>query len=383
MRRPEHCERLFHVGLISGTSMDGIDAVVVEFSAEAPVILAAASVPFEGDLRAELDRMRADPDNYPTAALARLDAHMGHALAEAALAVIGQAGVAPAQIAAIGSHGQTVLHRPQDRWPHTLQIGDPHRIAQKTGIVTVADFRRGDMAAGGQGAPLAPLLHHALFSRNGEARAVLNLGGIANLTLLPGDGSVSGFDTGPANCLLDDWYRRHHPARFDTGGHWAASGTVDAAWLRQLLEEPYFARPAPKSTGIEHFSQRWLDERLPRWSNQRPQDIQATLAELSAGTIANALKSESAVRPSQLLVCGGGVHNDDLLHRIRKALPGTTVHSTASEGMDPDFVEAMLFAWLAHMRLSGTSVNTPPITGASTPVLAGTIFRPGPSKKNT
>ena len=365
-----------YVGLISGTSMDGIDAVVVDLSCDHPASLGAETFPFDGELRTELDSLRADPDAFPTAALARLDARLGDALAAAALSVIDRAGLVPTDIAAIGSHGQTVLHRPDDARPHTLQIGDAHRIAAGTGITTVADFRRADLAAGGQGAPLAPLLHQAVFSHPGEHRAVLNLGGIANLTLLPADGSVSGFDTGPANCLLDDWYRRHHQDRFDAGGRWAGSGAVDPDWLQQLMGEPYFDRPAPKSTGIEHFSPRWLNERLPDWAHSRPSDIQATLAELTARTVATAATGQDAAAPAVLFVCGGGVHNDDLLERIRDHLPTTSVTSTAEVDMDPDFVEAILFAWLARMRLAGVPIQTGPITGASAPVLAGTIFEP-------
>ena len=365
-----------YVGLISGTSMDGIDAVVVDLSGDFPASLGAETLPFEGGLRAELDSLRADPDAFPAAALARLDARLGDALAAAALSVIDRAGLTQKDIAAIGSHGQTVLHRPDDANPHTLQIGDPHRIAAGTGITTVADFRRADLAAGGQGAPLAPLLHQAVFSQQGEHRAVLNLGGIANLTLLPADGSFSGFDTGPANCLLDDWYRRHHEDRFDNCGRWADSGTVDPDWLQQLMRDPYFVRPPPKSTGIEYFSPRWLDERLPGWAESRPADVQATLAELTARTITAAAIGQDAPTPAVLFVCGGGVHNDDLRRRIRCRLPKTSVTSTASVDMDPDFVEAILFAWLARMRLAGMPIQTGPITGASEPVFAGTIFEP-------
>jgi anhydro-N-acetylmuramic acid kinase len=379
MRRSDSRKRNCYVGLISGTSMDGIDAVVVDFSSHRPRLLAAATLPFDDGLRVELDHLRADPDHFPAAELARLDARLGRTLAEAAITIIDQADLSPADISAIGSHGQTVLHRPDDPWPHTLQIGDAHHLAQRTGIVTVADFRRADLAAGGQGAPLAPLLHQALFADNDQTRAVLNLGGIANITVLRGDRSVSGFDTGPANCLLDDWFRRYHDERFDGGGHWAASGQVDQGWLRTLLDDPYFSRPAPKSTGIEYFGRQWLDQRLPSWATSRPADVQATLAELTARSVASALSIEPDVSIDQVLVCGGGVHNDDLLERIRQALPNTPVASTADEGIDPDFVEAVLFAWLAKQRLDGRRLDTRPITGASTPVFAGTIHEPGES----
>lgn len=371
MRRPpEHGSDSVHIGLISGTSMDGIDAVAVTFNGDRPDILAAATVPFEPGLRDTLDALRADPDAFPTARLARLDAQLGEALGQAALEIIAAAGLEPTAIAAIGSHGQTVLHRPDDHQPHTLQIGDPYRIASLTGITTVADFRRADIAAGGQGAPLAPLLHRAVFARAGEIRAVLNLGGIANLTLLAA-GGVSGFDTGPANCLLDDWYRRHHDGRYDEHGRWAASGRVDEDWLNGLLGEPFFSRLPPKSTGIEHFSPAWLDQRLPDWAEQRASDVQATLAELTARSVVAMLNNTTP--PTHLLVCGGGVHNLDLLDRFKRLLPGVEIGSTAADGIDPDYVEAVLFAWMARERLAMRRVDTRSITGARLPILAGTI----------
>ncbi len=374
MRRlAEETARELYVGLISGTSMDGIDAVVVDFGRHQPDLIAAATLPFPSCQHDRLDVLRADPDHFPAAALASLDAHLGDALGRAALDIIAAANIEPTAVAAIGSHGQTVLHRPDATRPHTLQIGDPHRIATLTGITTVADFRRADVAAGGQGAPLAPLLHHALFRRGGETVAVLNLGGIANLTLLPADGRVQGFDTGPANCLLDDWYRRHHDGRFDIDGRWAAGGRVDQAWLQELLAEPFFSRQPPKSTGIEHFSRDWLDRCLPDWARDRPADIQATLAELTARSVAEALKGNDQPPPGQLLVCGGGVHNRDLLQRLADHLPEMEVVSTAAAGIDPDFVEAVLFAWLARERLASRAVDTRPITGARAPILAGTI----------
>ncbi len=371
--------RDLYVGLISGTSMDGIDAVVVDFGQARPNVLAAATQPFDSELRDMLDELRLDPDSFPIASLGRADARLGDALGRCALEIIGTAGVEPSSITAIGSHGQTVLHRPDERWPYTLQIGDSHRIAGITGIPTVADFRRTDIAAGGQGAPLAPLLHRALFARAGETRAVLNLGGIANLTFLAADGTISGFDSGPANCLLDDWYRRHHAGRYDDSGRWAASGRVNETWLEELLDEPFFARQPPKSTGIEHFSRNWLDQRLPDWARQRPGDIQATLAELTARSVASAMEECHDSPPTRLLVCGGGVHNDHMLERLAHRLPSVAIGSTADEGVDPDYVEAILFAWLARERLAERPVETGPVTGARVPILAGTIASCAPS----
>lgn len=364
-----------YVGLISGTSMDGIDAVVVDFAGGRPTVQAALTRPFDEALRQALDAVRRDPDGFPVARLGRLDAELGDRLADAALEVITASGCRPADVRAIGSHGQTVVHHPEADPPFTLQIGDPWRLARRVGITAVADFRRADLAAGGQGAPLAPLLHAALFGHDSETRGIANLGGIANITLLEPGRDVSGFDTGPANCLLDLWYRRHHArGRYDSAGQWAASGRVNANWLKELMRDPYLARPAPKSTGIEYYSPAWLDARLPKPGSLRLADVQATLAEFTAASLVEALGSLNASRLDRLLVCGGGVHNGDLIERIRQRLPGVPVESTAAHGMDPDHVEATLFAWLARQRLAGERVDTRSITGACEPILSGYVI---------
>jgi len=370
----------FYLGMISGTSMDGIDAVLVDFDAGAPRPVAAETFAWPAALKTALDALRADPDAFPAARLARLDAEAGQAFADAARRLIGQAGIDARNVRAIGSHGQTVLHRPDGAFAHTVQIGDPSRIAATTGVDVVADFRRADLAAGGQGAPLAPLIHQALLADDSEHRLVVNLGGIANVTVLPAGGGVSGFDTGPANCFLDDWYRAHRPGRdepgfgFDAGGGWAASGTVDEAWLGCLLKEPYFDRAAPKSTGIEYFSPAWLKARLPADAERRPADIQATLAEFSARTLTDAIHHLIDVRPERVLLCGGGVANAHLVERIGAYLPGTPIESTAAHGIDPNFVEATLIAWLARESIAGRSIDTPPITGARHPVRLGALW---------
>ncbi|MEE4639759.1 MAG: anhydro-N-acetylmuramic acid kinase [Wenzhouxiangella sp.] len=364
-----------YIGLISGTSMDGIDAALADFSVHPPRILAQRTVDFAAKIRAELDAIRRDPSGFPARRLAHLDAALGDAFAASAQQIMDQAGVCAADVCAIGSHGQTVLHDPDHQPPATLQIGDPHRIAAQTGVLTVADFRRADLAAGGQGAPLAPLLHQALLSRSDENRAVVNLGGIANITILPASGGVTGFDTGPANCLLDLWYRAHHSDRFDKGGDWAASGRADSEWLEILLADQYFARPAPKSTGIEYFSPGWLGSRLPQWAHDRPADVQATLLELAVQTIATALNSlPDDQRPIQVIACGGGVHNRNLMRRLGESLDPIRFCSSAEHGLDPDLIEALLFAWLARERVAGRPVPTGSVTGAQTSVLAGVLF---------
>ncbi len=364
----------YYVGLISGTSMDGIDAVVVDFASERPTLLAAFTHPFDDDLRASLDAVRLDPDQFPVARLGALDAILGDRFAEAALAVIDAAGLKPVDVTAVGSHGQTIVHHAEADPPFTLQIGDPHRIAARTGITTVADFRRADLAAGGQGAPLAPLLHAALFRSETERRAVVNLGGIANVTLLTPGREVIGFDTGPANCFLDAWYRRHHDkGRYDSNGRWAASGRVDPAWLEALMNDPYFQRPAPKSTGIEYFSPGWLNERLPTWAESRPADIQATLAELSARSLAEALHAASADTVDRVIVCGGGAANTHLVERLGKCLGGIPIATSDDLGLQADHVEATLFAWLALQRMTNNRLATESVTGAHRPVLLGVI----------
>jgi anhydro-N-acetylmuramic acid kinase len=373
----------FHVGLISGTSMDGIDAVVIDAANRSPTLVAALTIPFEPAVQTALDQARSDPDAFPLARLAWLDAHLGDQMGAAAMAVIETARLRPDAVRAIGSHGQTLLHRVDSDPPHTLQIGDPSRIAERTGLTTVADFRRADVAAGGQGAPLAPLLHAACLGDAREQRVVVNLGGIANVTQLRPGLAVTGFDTGTANCFLDLWYRRHgrgssatgpEPHRYDRNGDWAASGRVDPEWLARLMSEPYLHQAPPKSTGIEYFSASWLNDRLPAWAEERPVDVQATLAEFSAASLAHAIQGEGP--PDRLILCGGGVHNRDLVRRIQRHLDPCPVDISDTHGLPADAVEAMLFAWLAAERLAGRTVDTRSITGARHPVCLGAIHSP-------
>ena len=361
-----------YLGLISGTSADAIDVVLARIGARTEVV-ATLAYPYPDALRQRvlaLARSRAavDLDEY-----GRLDVELGETFAAAALALLRQAGVEPAQVRALGSHGQTVRHGPQGAHPFTLQLGDPNVIAERTGIVTVADLRRRDMAAGGQGAPLLPALHEALFRTAGATRVVLNLGGIANITVLPGDdGEVRGFDTGPANCLMDAWSLRQRGEGRDEGGRWASEGRVDEALLAALLQEPYFGLPAPKSTGRELFNLDWLDAML-RDFPVSPVDVQATLLALSVRSIADAVVAY-APDAVDVLGCGGGVHNAALMQGLRAALPGKTVTTTAAFGVDPDFVEATAFAWLAMRRLEGLAGNLPTVTGARGPRVLGAVY---------
>ena len=362
------------LGLISGTSADGIDAALVEFpdatTATGLRLLAARTQAWAPALRERLVALGQGGEPGSLDGLGRLDVQVAQAFADAALALLDEAGIEPARVAAIGSHGQTVRHRPLGDAPFTMQIGDGSVIAERSGITTVADFRRRDVAAGGHGAPLVPAFHAALLHSPGEDRAVLNLGGIGNYTLLPAAGQVRGFDTGPANALLDAWCQRHTGHGFDAGGAFAASGQVDPALLARLLDEPWFALPPPKSTGREQFHLDWVQARLE--GGEAPADVQATLLELSAATVAGALLAQQP-RTTRVLACGGGVRNPRLLQRIAARLPDVAVEDTTAHGLDPDFVEAMAFAWLARETLAGRPGNLPAVTGARGPRVLGVI----------
>lgn len=368
-------EASLYIGLMSGTSADGIDAALVWIHGQGDAasirLLHALTHPWPAALRAQLLAIGQGGEPASLDAFGRLDAEVGACFAEAAQALLQASGTDPSRIAAIGSHGQTVRHRPYAQPAFTLQIGDPSRIAERTGIATVADFRRRDVAAGGHGAPLLPALHHALLHASDEDRAVLNLGGIANVTLLPATGPVRGFDTGPANALLDAWGELHTGQRYDAEGAFAASGNVDTDLLQRLLGDPWFAAPPPKSTGREHFHLDWLHARLR--GTEPAADVQATLLQLTARTVAEALQ---ATQPGtrRVLVCGGGVHNPVLLQALQSALPAARVESTAAHGLDPDHVEAMGFAWLARQTLLGLPGNLPAVTGAAGPRVLGAIY---------
>ncbi len=361
-----------YVGLMSGTSADGIDAALVQFPAAGGCrFFHGHTHPWDPALRAELIALGEGGELASLDDLGRIDAQIGLTFAAAANALITDSGVDRAQVRAIGSHGQTVRHRPLAEPAFTVQLGDANRIAEATGITTVADFRRRDVAAGGQGAPLMPAFHLAMLGTADEDRAILNLGGIANLTLIPREGIPRGFDTGPANALMDAWCQRHMGAPFDADGAFAASGRVDEALLAQWRAEPWFALPPPKSTGREQFHLDWAQAALGD-SARDPADVQATLLELTAATVADALLAHLP-DTRRVLVCGGGVRNPQLLARLAARLPGTVVESSAVHGLDPDYMEAMGFAWLAQRTLDGLAGNLPSVTGARGPRILGAI----------
>jgi len=362
------------IGLISGTSMDGIDAVLASFGEASVELRAALTFPYPARLARELRDAVADPAHCSVDVLGKLDRSVGECFRDAALALLDDAGIEAGDVEAIGSHGQTIRHRPHADPPYSLQIGDPATIAIGTGIVTVADFRRADIAGGGEGAPLVPPFHQWLFGSQQATRVVLNIGGIANITILAdNDGRVTGFDTGPGNTLLDAWMRRHRDEAFDRDGAWARNGRVIDALLGAMLDCDYFDRPPPKSTGLEDFNLSWAERfDLARFE---PIDVQATLCELTARSVADAIR-DHAPGVNDVLVCGGGAHNSELLNRLGRNLPETTIMTTAEAGLEPDWVEATAFAWLAMRTVAGQTGNLPGVTGASHKLVLGAIHSP-------
>jgi anhydro-N-acetylmuramic acid kinase len=363
-----------YLGLISGTSADGIDVALTSF-ARKPKLLGSLTYPYPEHLRERILALAQGDGRIALDEFGALDVEIARAFATAATKLLRRESIGTDNVRALGSHGQTVRHRPLGSAPYTLQLGDPNVIAESTGIATVADFRRRDLAAGGHGAPLAPAFHAAMLARDKKTRIVLNLGGIANITILSGDERkpLRGFDTGPASCLLDAWVARHLDLPYDKDGAYAASGRVDETLLKRLLSDPYFAEPPPKSTGREVFHLSWLGEHL-RGLAIAPKHVQATLVALSALTIAEAIRAH-ACDARAVWVCGGGVHNPVLMAAIGSALAPIPVESVAELGIDPDFVEAMTFAWLARERLDGrAALNVHTVTGARGPRVLGGIY---------
>jgi anhydro-N-acetylmuramic acid kinase len=359
------------LGMISGTSMDGVDAVLAEIGDADFRILNAATTPFPTPLRERLETLVVTAQTS-LRDFGALDVAVGRFFAECALSLIGATGRKPVEVAAIGSHGQTVYHEASGADPFTLQIGDPNVIAAHTGITTAADFRRIDVALGGQGAPLVPAFHSWRFRDPREARVVLNIGGIANITVLAPARATTGFDTGPGNTLLDLWIRRRRDERFDRNGRWASGGKVSEPLLAACLDEPFFAAPAPKSTGRELFHAAWLDRRLACVGELADADVQATLAELTASTIARAIRADLP-QCREVIVCGGGAHNGDLTQRLQR-LTGARITTTDAYGVAPDWVEGAAFAWLARARLRGLAGNVPSVTGARREAVLGGVY---------
>lgn len=363
------------IGLMSGTSMDAVDAVLVDLGGALPVTLGHASLAIPEPLRRDMKTL-CSPGSDDIDTLGRVDHQLGHLFASAALAVLDNTSTPASAIIAIGSHGQTIRHRPPQGnrdTPFTLQIGDPNIVAATTGICTVADFRRRDIALGGQGAPLVPAFHRAVFRSDHSSRAVVNIGGMANVTWLPRMGEASGFDTGPGNVLMDAWSQRHIKQDFDRDGAWAAGGSVLTALLSRLKAHPFFALSPPKTTGREDFNLDWLDQQLAASPAFEPRDVQATLLALTAESIAEAL-SELPGAAQEVFVCGGGALNSALMARVTALLKPAEVSNTLDLGIDPRWVECVAFAWLARQRLLQLPGNLPTVTGARSAAVLGAIY---------
>ncbi|MSQ65880.1 MAG: anhydro-N-acetylmuramic acid kinase [Limnohabitans sp.] len=361
-----------YTGVMSGTSLDGVDAVLVDFS-QGFRTLAHHSLPFPDALRQTLLALnRSATDELHTAALAANQLALLYA--QAVQHLLQSAGIKAAEIAAIGAHGQTVRHQPglHDGIGYTLQINNPALLAERTGIRVVADLRSRDVAAGGQGAPLVPGFHRQVFAVDGQTVAVLNVGGMSNLSIL-NDGQATGFDCGPGNVLLDHWIQRHTGQAFDRDGAWAAGGQVNAALFEHLIHEPFFKLPPPKSTGRDLFHAGWLNTRLQACAPVTAVDVQATLTALSAQVCADDVL-RYAPHAARLLVCGGGAYNRCLMHLLQQRLPAIPVQSSELYGLPPLQVEAAAFAWLARQTCLNLPANLPAVTGASGPRVLGAIY---------
>jgi len=362
-----------YVGVMSGTSVDGIDACLAAFDADDCLELGHVHLDFSPDMR---ERILAVARGASLGEAADLDIALADAYAEAVSALLGSTSTQRDRVRAIGCHGQTVFHRPTGDAPTSIQLGDPHRLAALCGIDVVADFRRADVAAGGEGAPLAPAFHATVFGSPDEGRCVANIGGMSNITVLPAGAHspTLGFDTGPGNVLLDLWIAEHRGQAYDADGAWSATGKVHPELLASLRDDPFFGRPPPKSTGREHFERAWLRQRGGEWlASLDPADVQATLAELTATTLADALQAH-APSTRRLILAGGGARNADLRARLGRLLPELGIDTTADHGIEPDHVEALAFAWLARRRLAGLPGNCPAVTGARRAVPLGAVI---------
>jgi len=383
---------MIYLGALSGTSMDAIDIAAVDLAQTRPHLIAHANYPITPPLRESAQRMQSGTCRLVD--YAQLDRQFGRLFADSIGDFIKQHNLSISTIEAVGLHGQTILHHTENivernaertteisaeggkppAAPLTLQVADPNIVAYQSGLTVVADFRRADIAAGGQGAPLAPALHALMFGESHKKQAIVNIGGIANISVLDGNRVLIGFDTGPGNCLMDAWSRKHYNQAYDQNGSWAASHKPDSQLLHSLLDDPFFSQAPPKSTCTGYFSLDWLAKQRPKNPPTTAGSVAATLAELTAITVANAVKDYIAA-DNELLVCGGGAHNQHLMNRLRHHTQ-MRVRSTAAKGLHPDWVEAVAFAWLAKQRVENRSGNVAAATGAGEAVVLGAIYQP-------
>ncbi len=360
-----------YIGVMSGTSLDGVDVVLAAIDDRMVAQQASYLHPVPAAIKQAVLGM-CQGQAVTLAQVGELDAKLGNLFAEAVLGMLAKAGIEPEEVTAIGCHGQTVWHQPKGETPFSMQLGDNNRIAAMTGITTIGDFRRRDMAWGGQGAPLVPAFHQALLAHPTEQRMILNIGGIANLSLLLPGQPIRGYDTGPGNMLMDAWISQHQSLPYDKDAEFACQGRVDLTLLQHMLSDPYFAEPAPKSTGREYFNLAWLEKQLASVQPLLAADVQATLAELTATTIADQVQLAGGC--DRLLVCGGGARNPLVMARLSAMLAGTEVSTTDAFGVSGDDMEALAFAWLAFRTLSGQPGNLPSVTGASRETVLGAIY---------
>ncbi|MBE8168570.1 MAG: anhydro-N-acetylmuramic acid kinase [Shewanella sp.] len=362
----------YFIGLMSGTSMDGIDAVLVDFSNNKPKLIATHTEAIPEHLFKGLQRL-SQPSTDEINRLGRLDRQVGQAFAKSVNELITKSCIDKKHVIAIGSHGQTVRHMPNLEVSFTLQIGDPNTIAVETGIDVIADFRRKDVALGGQGAPLVPAFHQKVFAKKDTERVILNIGGIANITYLSANGEqVIGFDTGPGNALIDAWIQQTQNQPFDQDGQWAELGTTNPELLKHLLSHVYFSQPHPKSTGKELFSRAWLEQQLSDYSHLNAEDIQSTLLDMCCQSIVDAISPLS--QRGELFVCGGGARNAALMKRLTNLLPDYQVETTEALGVEPQWVEGIAFAWLAYRYHNNLPASLPEVTGASREAILGARF---------
>ncbi|EOS96846.1 anhydro-N-acetylmuramic acid kinase [Erwinia tracheiphila] len=360
-----------YIGVMSGTSLDGVDVVLAAIDQQMVAQQASYCHPMPAAIRQDILAV-CQGQPLTLSQLGQLDTRLGRLFAEAVQTLLHREGLEKDDIAAIGCHGQTVWHEPQGDAPNTLQIGDNNQIVAATGITVVGDFRRRDMALGGQGAPLVPAFHHAILMHPLERRMVLNVGGIANLSLLLPGQPPGGYDTGPGNMLMDAWIWQYKKESYDRGGRWASGGNVSYPLLQKMLADPWFALAGPKSTGREYFNRGWIEQQLASFPDLSAQDVQATLVELTATTIVDQIVINGGCE--RLLVCGGGSRNRLLMSRLTHLLAGTAVASTDSVGISADDMEALAFAWLAYKTLSGEAGNMPSVTGAREATILGVIY---------
>lgn len=364
-----------YIGLMSGTSLDGIDSALVEINTEHVRLLHTYYHEYDDHTRVLLKVLSSGEACLPSR-IGQADAMLGKMFAECVMTLLNQHHISPEAISAIGSHGQTIAHAPGNEHGFTMQIGDPNRIAAITGIRTVADFRRMDIAHCGQGAPLVPLFHQYAFGKKGRRQAVVNIGGISNVSLLPGENGkpLQGFDTGPGNILMNEWIHKHYGKAYDHNGSWASTGKTHSGLLKHLLEDPFFTYPPPKSTGTDYFSLSWIEKKLETQTlTLTTEDIQATLCALTAESIHQAIQTHLP-DPDQILLCGGGAKNGALIWEIKNRF-SCDIDTTDNQGIPGDWVEACAFAWLADQRIRMIPVDTPQITGARAPSLLGAIYQ--------